>query len=132
YKGLEFRFLLQGNIGKYVNFNQNLENEFLLGSYSVHQSQLNYWRPDNPDATHATLHYFDGGGGIPQLAWGGGAALEGYSAGIEDRFWRNADFIRLRDLYAAYTFKPEFLKRSFGVSGLNIYASVNNLITLTR
>src|SRR5690606_17420211 len=60
------------------------------------------------------------------------AALEGYSAGIEDRFWRNADFIRLRDLYAAYTFKPEFLKRSFGVSGLNIYASVNNLITLTR
>lgn len=132
YSGFEFRILLQGNIGKYVNFNQNLENEFLLGSYSVHKSQLNYWRPDNPNATHSTLHYFDGGGGIPQLAWGGGAALEGYSAGIEDRFWRNADFIRLRDVYAAYTFRPEFLKRSLRISGLNIYASVNNLITLTR
>jgi TonB-linked SusC/RagA family outer membrane protein len=132
YKAFDFRFMVQGNVGKYVNFNQNFENEFLLGDYSVKKSQLNYWTPDNPGATHSTLHYFDGGGGIPQLAWGGGAALEGYTAGIEDRFWRNADFIRLKDIYSAYTFKPQVLKKVIGISNLQVYATVNNLITITK
>src|SRR5690606_7735284 len=131
YKGFDFKFLIQGNLGKYVNFNQNFENEFLLGSYSVHKAQLDYWSPDNPNATHSTLHYFDGGGGIPQLAWGGGASLEGYSAGIEDRFWRKADFVRLKDIYIGYTFKPAFVQRYFGISSFNVFATVNNLITIT-
>jgi len=131
FKGLDFKMLIQGNVGKYVNFNQSFENEFLLGSYSVHKSQLDYWTPYNPGATHSTLHYFDGGGGIPQLAWGGGASLEGYSAGIEDRFWRKADFVRLKDLYLGYTFKPDFIKRKLGISSLNIFTTVNNLVTLT-
>ncbi|MEO9005205.1 MAG: SusC/RagA family TonB-linked outer membrane protein [Ginsengibacter sp.] len=132
YKAFDFRFMVQGNVGKYVNFNQNFENEFLLGDYSVKKSQLNYWTPDNPGATHSTLHYFDGGGGIPQLSWGGGAALEGYAAGIENRFWRNADFIRLKDVFAAYTFKPQALKKIVGISNLQVYATVNNLITITN
>lgn len=132
YKGFDFRILLQGNLGKYVNFNQNFENEFLLGSYSVHKAQLNYWTPENPNATHSTLHYFDGGGGIPQLAWGGGASVEGYNAGIENRFWRSADFIRLKDVYLGYTFKPSFIKRTLGISSLNVFATINNLITITN
>ncbi len=132
YKGFDFRILIQGNLGKYVNFNQNFENEFLLGSYSVHKAQLNYWTPYNQGAPHSTLHYFDGGGGIPQLAWGGGASAEGYSAGIENRFWRNADFIRLKDVYMGYTFKPAFIRRMLGISSLNVFGTVNNLITLTK
>ena len=132
YKGFDFKLLFQGNVGKYVNFNQNFENEFLLGSYSVHKAQLDYWTPDNPGAAHSTLHYFDGGGGIPQLAWGGGASLEGYNAGIEDRFWRNADFVRLKDVYLGYTFKPAFIERVLGISSLNIFATANNLFTLTK
>jgi TonB-linked SusC/RagA family outer membrane protein len=132
YKGFDFKMLIQGNVGKYVNFNHSFENEFLLGSYSVHEAQLNYWTPDNPGATHSTLHYFDGGGGIPQLAWGGGASLEGYSAGIENRFWRNADFVRLKDLYLGYTFKPEFIKRHLGIASLNVFGTVNNLLTFTK
>lgn len=132
YRGFDLKILLQGNVGKYVNFNQNFENEFLLGSYSVHKAQLDYWTPENPNAMHSTLHYFDGGGGIPQLAWGGGASLEGYNAGIENRFWRNADFVRLKDVYLGYTFKPEFIRRVLGISSLNVYATANNLLTFTK
>ena len=78
--------MFQGNVGKYVIFNTNFESEFLMGNYSVHTAQLDYWRPDNQDANHATLHYYSGGGGLPQYVWGGGAALEGYNIRIPGPF----------------------------------------------
>jgi len=132
YKGFDFNLLFQGNVGKYVVWNNAFESEFLAGDWIVHQPQLDYWRPDNQDASHSTLHYYTGGGGIPQLAWSGGAAYEGYNGRIENRFWRNADYLRLKDVYASYTFNSAFLKRVAGVSGLNIYASANNLLTFTK
>ena len=57
YKGFDFNFMFQGNVGKYINYNQNFEVEFLKGNWSVHSSQLDYWRPDNQDANHPTLRY---------------------------------------------------------------------------
>jgi len=132
YKGFDFNFMFQGNIGKYVNFNTYFENEFLMGNYSVHKAQLDYWRPDNQDATHPTLHYYSGGGGLPQYAWGGGAAAEGYDIRIPGHSWRNADYLRLKDVFAGYTFRSEFLKSALGVSTLQVYATGNNLLTFTK
>ncbi len=132
YKGFDFNFMFQGNVGKYVVFNDNFESEFLMGDFSVHQGQLNYWRPDNPNADHATLHYYSGGGGIPQYVWAGGAALEGYNVRIPGHFWRNADYLRLKDLYVGYTFNSAFLQRVAGVSNLQVYATGNNLLTFTK
>jgi hypothetical protein len=132
YKGFDISFMFQGNIGKYVIFNTNFENEFLMGNYSVHQASLDYWRPDHQDANHATLHYFSGGGGIPQYTWGGGAALEGYDIRIPGRSWRNADYLRLKDVYAGYNFKSVFLKEGIGISNLYVYATANNLLTFTK
>lgn len=51
---------------------------------------------------------------------------------IEDRFFRNADYLRLKELYAGYTFNPGFLERSLGISSLLLYASGNNLATFTK
>lgn len=132
YKGFDFNFLFQGNVGKYVNYNTNFEMEFLMGNLSVHTAQLDYWRPDNQDANHATLHYYSGGGGLPQYVWGGGAALEGYNIRIPGRYWRNADYLRLKDVYAGYTFSSEFLKKTIGISNLQVYATTNNLLTFTK
>jgi len=132
YKGFNLNVLFQGNIGKWVVFNDNFESEFLLGNYSVHKSQLNYWTPDNPDPDHCTLHYFSGGGGIPQYVWAGGAALEGYNIRTPGNFWRNADYLRLKDIYLGYTFNPVALKKTLGISSLNVYATGNNLLTFTK
>jgi TonB-linked SusC/RagA family outer membrane protein len=131
YKNFDFNFMFQGNIGKYVQFNQGFEVEFIKGDWRLHESQLNYWTPTNQNATHATLHYF-AGSSQDNLFWGGGEEDRGYQAIIMDRFLRNADYIRLKDVYLGYTMKPALLKKLMGVSSMHIYLTGNNLLTLTK
>lgn len=131
YKNFDFNFLFQGNLGKYVQYNQTYEVEFIKGDWRVHSSQLDYWRPDNQDVNHSTLHY-SGSSSADILFWGGGEADRGYQVMIEDRFFRNADYVRLKELYAGYTFRSELLNRLAGVSNLLVYATGNNLWTYTK
>lgn len=130
YKGFDFHFLFQGNAGKYVEFNQGYEWEFLFEDWKVHASQLDYWSPTNLDANHSTLHFT--GAAPPILSWGGGGAQEGYLIRIEDRVWRNADYLRLKEVYAGYNFKPKFLNKLSRISNIQVYASSNNLWTITK
>ena len=134
YKGWGLNVMFQGNQGKYVVFNNVFQNEFELGSWSVRPTQLNYWRPDRQaEADHATLHYFDGGGGIPQYAWAGGASLEGYDLRTPGHFWRKADYLRLKEIHLEYTFlNSGFLGKSLGVSNFTLYAQSYNLLTFTN
>jgi len=131
WKKFDFNFLFQGNRGKYVQYNQTYEVEFIKGDWRVHSSQLDYWTPTNPDAGHSALHY-SGSSSADILFWGGGEADRGYQTMIEDRFFRNADYLRLKEVYAGYTFNPDFLKRTMGISSLLVYASGNNLATFTN
>lgn len=131
WKKFDFNFLFQGNIGKYVQYNQTYEVEFIKGDWRVHSSQLDYWTPTNPNAGHSALHY-SGSSSADILFWGGGEADRGYQTMIENRFFRNADYLRLKELYAGYTFNPGFLKRTIGVSSLLLYATGNNLVTFTK
>lgn len=131
WKGFDFNFLLAGNQGKYVQYNQAWEVEFIKGDWRMHSSQLDYWTPTNQNAGHATLHY-SGSSSQDNLVWGGGEADRGYQTIIEDRFFRNASFLRLKDLYFGYTFKNTgALKSALGISNLLIYASGSNLFTIT-
>ena len=127
----EFNFLFQGNVGKYVQYNQTYEVEFIKGDWRVHSSQLDYWTPTNPDAGHSALHY-SGSSSADILFWGGGEADRGYQTMIENRFFRKADYLRLKEVYAGYTFNPAFLQRSMGISSLLVYATGNNLMTFTN
>ena len=47
------------------------------------------------------------------------------------RLWRNADYLRLKNVYAGYTFNSEFLKRG-GISNLNVFFTGTNLLTFTK
>lgn len=131
YKKFDFNLMFQGNLGKYVQFNQTYEVEFIKGDWRVHHSQLDFWRPDNPNANHSTLHY-SGSSSSDILFWGGGEADRGYQIMIEDRFFRNADYLRLKDVYIGYTLSPRLLNRLAGVSNMLVYATGNNLWTLTN
>jgi TonB-linked SusC/RagA family outer membrane protein len=130
YKNFEFNFLFQGNAGKYVEYNQNFEAEFTKGNYQVHTSQLDYWTPTNPNANHSTLH-FPGTGYIRNLAWLPATEAVGYTTYIEGRFWRKADYLKLKEVYAGYRFEPKWAK-SYGISGINVFATGNNLLTFTK
>lgn len=130
YKNFDFNFIFQGNAGKYVTYNQNYEAEFTKGNFEVHASQLDYWTPTNPDANHSTLH-FPGTGYIRQLAWLPAVEATGYSTFIEGRFWRKADYLKLKEVYLGYTASPEWAK-PIGISSIIIYLTGNNLLTFTN
>ena len=131
WKKFDFNFLFNGNIGKYVEFNQPYEVEFIKGDWRVHASQLDYWTPTNPGANHATLHY-SGGGSTENLFWGGGEADRGFDIMVKDRFWRNANYLRLKEVYVAYTFNSKLLQRVIGTSNLVFFVTANNLATFTK
>ena len=130
WKNLDFNILFSGNQGKYVQYNQAFEVEFIKGDWRVHKSALDYWTPTNQDATHATMH-FSGTSSQDNLVWGGGEADRGYQTIIKDRFFRNASYLRLKDLYIGYNIKSAALDKALGISNLLVYVTGNNIFTIT-
>lgn len=131
YKNLSFNILFQGNIGKYVSFNEAYEVEFNASTYRLHLSQLDYWTPTNPNAGHSALRFLDGARD-PRYSWAGGGGFDPVNFALVDHFWRRADYLKLREIYIGYDFKPTFLKRILGVSNLQVYATGNNVLTFTK
>lgn len=132
YKNFEFNILFTGNLEKYVEYNMVWDNEFYMGDMRIHASSADFWRPDNQNADHATLHYNGTAMSSPNLGWGGGEANRGYDMQLVDHFWRRANYIRLKDVYLGYNMKPNFMKRMFGVESVVVYGTGNNLLTLTE
>jgi hypothetical protein len=130
WKNFDFNMLFSGNQGKYVQYNQAFEVEFIKGDWRVHKSALDYWTPTNQDATHATMH-FSGTSSQDNLVWGGGEADRGYQTIIKDRFFRNASYLRLKDLYIGYNIKSAALNKSIGIANVLIYITGSNIFTIT-
>jgi TonB-linked SusC/RagA family outer membrane protein len=130
WKNLTFNMLFSGNQGKYVQYNQAFEVEFIKGDWRVHKSALDYWTPTNQDANHATMH-FSGTSSQDNLVWGGGEADRGYQTIIKDRFFRNASYLRLKDVYVGYNIRSAALTRSVGISNVLVYLSGSNIFTIT-
>ena len=130
YKGFEFSMLWYANLCKWVEYNKSWEIEFNKGDYRITHSQLDYWRPDNRDANHATLVY-GGTSGHPMYMWAGGSGDAGAKMMLEGRTWRKADYLSLREVYLAYTFNAKRLRQKVGFRSLSLYLTANNLLTFT-
>ena len=130
YKGFEFSMLWYANLGKWVEYNKSWEIEFNKGDYRITHSQLDYWRPDNRDANHATLVY-GGTSGHPMYMWADGSGDAGAKMMLEGRTWRKADYLSLREVYLAYTFNAKRLRQKVGFRSLSLYLTANNLLTFT-
>lgn len=128
YKGFDFSFMFQGNSGKYVEFFGSYDIEFRRNTYRVNTAQLDYWTPDNPDASHPTLHA--SASSSPQRNWGGGESDQ-YGIRIKGQNWRNSDYLRLKEVYAGYTINTSNLKRFAGISNVLVYVTANNVFTIT-
>ena len=130
WKRFDFSFLFYGNIDKWVNFNGAYEMDFTKSEIRLSQSQRDYWRPDNPDATHATM-VFRGASGHPMYTWAGITSAETADMGLVGRTWRRSDYINLRDLRLGYTFDSRKLNATLGIKSLNVYVNANNLFYFT-
>ena len=131
WKGLEFRMLLHGYAGKWVNYNQIYEYEFFKGNYSIHKSSLDYWSPANPSGNHAALHYT--ASQIPNLLWTGYAETitDGGYGKIEGKSWRRSDYLRLKEVTLSYTWSGRNFTKKTGMQSIRAYVTGNNLLTFT-
>ena len=130
YKGFEFSMLWYANLCKWVEYNKSWEIEFNKGDYRITHSQLDYWRPDNRDANHATLVY-GGTSGHPMYMWAGGSGDAGAKMMLEGRTWRKADYISLKEVYLGYTFRSKRVLQRAGFRNLSLYLTGTNLLTLS-
>ena len=127
YKGLEFRILGVGTIGKYIEFKRAAQMPLYSGDLVAHKASLDYWRPDNHDATAPTVSFND-----LMYSWGGGTAtFPGYDLAIPEFTWRKSDYFTIKEMHVGYTFRGKKLKRAIGVNTLNISFTANNLWTFT-
>ena len=86
----------------------------------------------NQDANHSAVHYSDQS--FANMTWSGyneSATTGGYNGKIPGRSWRNADFLRLKEVSVSYTWNGPKVKRVLGVDGVRVYATGNNLLTFT-
>lgn len=130
WKRFDFSFLFYGNLGKWVNYNGAYEIDFTHNEIRLSESQRNYWSPDNPGATHATMVY-RGASGHPMYTWAGITSAESADMGLVGHTWRRSDYVNLRDLRLGYTFDSRKLNAAVGIKSLNVYINVNNLFYFT-
>ena len=132
WRGLDVNVLFQGYAGKYVNFDQMYEWEYYKGNFRLHTSSVDYWSPAHTKGTHATVHYSTSS--FANMAWSGyneSATTGGYNAKLLGHSWRNADFLRLKELSVGYTWMTPKVKQLMGIEAVRAYLTANNLLTFT-
>lgn len=128
YKGLTFKVLCTGTIGKYINYKRVNIVPFYAGAYVIHDSHLNYWTPTNRDSDIPALSFSD-----EMYAWGGGTSTyPGYNLAIPDFTWKHSDYMTVKEVMVSYRFSGPNIKRILGVKHLAVGLVCNNLWTFSN
>lgn len=128
YKGLTFKVLCTGTIGKYINYKRVNIVPFYAGAYVIHDSHLNYWTPTNRDSDIPALSFSD-----EMYAWGGGSSTyPGYDLAIPDFTWKRSDYMTVKEVMLSYRFSGPNIKRILGVKHLAVGLICNNLWTFSN
>ena len=128
YKGLTFKVLCTGTMGKYINYKRVNIVPFYAGAYVIHDSHLNYWTPTNRDSDIPALSFSD-----EMYAWGGGTSTyPGYNLAIPDFTWKRSDYMTVKEAMVQYRFSGPNIKRILGVKHLAVGLVCNNLWTFSN
>ncbi len=114
YKGWSLSGLFNGTIGHKGLIDDYLAFALPGGSASGRPEQLDYWRPDNPNAAYPALHASTTN---PNLQASSTALIE------------DLDYIKLRSLNLGYQFD---MSKSKVLNEFSIYANGNNLLTISK
>lgn len=117
WKGFDFSMFLQG-VGDYKVYYNNQAFRFVtvMGQSLNKDITDNSWTPENPyDSKYPILrNNADGRNNI-----------------ASDAFVHNAAYLRCKNIQLGYTL-PQKITRKFYVENLKVYASIDNLFTITR
>lgn len=117
YKGLSLYIMFQYSAGGQSLYSslQNCANS-ILGDNVLREIYGNTWTPDNTDAKYARLVYNSG---------------NYFNTSNNDRFVFDKSYLRLKNLTLSYSF-PAKIAAKMKMSGLQVYATATNLLTLTN
>ena len=127
WKGLTFKTLCTGTIGKYINYRRAAIIPFYSGDYVVHTSHLDYWTPTNRNSSVPALSLSD-----EMYSWAGGtSAWPGYDLALDGYTWKKSDYLTVKEMSLIYTFDGKKLRKALGVRSLSLGVICNNLFTFT-
>lgn len=129
YKGFTFRIVGSGVVGKYIQFNNAYIIPYFNGELTVHSAQLNYWTPQNHDASAPNLSMNDG-----MYSWAGSysSSETNYKLALENYTWRKSDYFDIKEVYLAYTLRSRRMTDRSGIDDLTFSITANNLYTFTN
>ena len=114
YKNFDFLVGLQGVFGNKIYNATRLELEGVDKGTNFLTSTLDYWTPDNRNASH------------PRLVWDDPNQNNRPNS---DRFLENGSFMRMRSLQVGYTFPNHWFYNK--IQKLRVYVNAENLFTIT-
>lgn len=114
YKNIDFSIGFQGVVGNKIYNATRLELENVTRGVNYLASSLDYWTPENTEASH------------PRLIW---SDPNRNSRSESDRFLESGSYLRLRNLQVGYTFSNAW----FGglIQKARVYFNAENLFTIT-
>ncbi len=119
YKGWDFSVFFQGVLKRDWMFGESdpyfwgtVDNKWQSTGFVEH---LDYWREDNPGAYYPKP-YLTGGGNKNHKA--------------QDRYLQSAAYVRCKNIQLGYTFPQKWMAPA-GIENLRLYASIDNLFTIT-
>lgn len=136
WKGFEFSFILQGTgkrdcilpVTAVFPFAANLKSDYAFSA--VYSNQTGYWKaksydPQSPDYMVAC----DADAKLPRIY----GQLENGDSNMRacDKYLQSGAYLRVKNVTMSYTFPKALLERTGVISGLRVYASVENLATIT-
>ncbi|MHA4809648.1 TonB-dependent receptor [Flavitalea flava] len=120
WKNLDLGLLIQGVGQRDMALRGELIEPFHANySFTMYTHQLDYWRPDNPNAQY------------PRLALNGSASNTNNFRKGSDLYILNGAYARLKNIQIGYTLSQTISQR-LGIQKLRAYLTGQNLLTLTK
>ncbi len=126
YKNVELSFLFIGYHGNDLFNTLRIRRE--VNYEGNDPKMLDYWTPDNQDATHEAL--YDGKYVEDQNLVNTYYIYNSNGSNATSEWVEDASFIRLKSLMLAYSFDQKLLKK-IGFQKARVYVSATNLFTIT-
>ena len=115
YKNFDMSFFFQGSAGNKVY--NGVYAALMAGQYTNHSvDEINYWTPTNTNTNVPRPVIYDPNG----------------NGRFSDRFVESGSYLKLQNAQIGYTIPENFIGKTKAIKSLRIYASGQNLITITK
>ena len=112
YKNFDLSFFINGSVGNDIANINKVRLSLFTGAQNAIKDAADRWTEGNPSQTVSRAKYSDP------------------AAVFSTEFVEDGTYVRLKNITLGYTF-PNAIVNKIGISGLRLYATASNLLTLT-